>query len=342
MTATVININSVTNKYKIAKGIVMFNQLLNGEYQGFRRIGNCPTFALTIATTSITHDSSEGGLAQQDFDEVAKITRSGKLTCDNLNIENQNLFLSATTETVTQAATPITDYNIPLAIGDRTYQLGAATGNLTGVRGVSSIAVRVQQGAAAATRANTTAYAKGAFIIPATPNNHYYVATVGGTSGGSIPTYPTNGTTVADGGVTWKDMGLIIVPSTTDVNYRIDTDLGLLSVTPAGTIAVASAFVASLGVTGLDGIGLNVDYTPAANTRTRIKTSNTAQLTGQLKFLAVNPFGDQQDVFIPSAAIKPSGDMPFVGTDITAVNFDIGINKLDSDTEEVYIDSRAA
>lgn len=52
--------------------------------------------------------------------------------------------------------------------------------------------------------AGTTAYAVGAQIVD---TGHLYMATVAGTSGSSAPTWPTDGTTVTDGTVTWKDLG---------------------------------------------------------------------------------------------------------------------------------------
>lgn len=57
-------------------------------------------------------------------------------------------------------------------------------------------------------RANSTFYATNAVVQPATPNGYYYKITAAGTSGGSIPTYPTTyGQTVVDGTATWKCMG---------------------------------------------------------------------------------------------------------------------------------------
>lgn len=60
----------------------------------------------------------------------------------------------------------------------------------------------------ATTRANSTAYPLGYIVRPATGNNFVYMALTAGTTGGSIPTYPTTfGGTVADGGVTWMCVG---------------------------------------------------------------------------------------------------------------------------------------
>lgn len=47
----------------------------------------------------------------------------------------------------------------------------------------------------------------GDVVIPTSPNGHAYLCVDPGTSSGSQPAWPTDGSTVADGGVIWRDLG---------------------------------------------------------------------------------------------------------------------------------------
>lgn len=54
-----------------------------------------------------------------------------------------------------------------------------------------------------------TSYTVGVVVRPLAVNGHIYKCTVAGTSGGTEPTWPTDGSPVTDGQVTWQDIGLI-------------------------------------------------------------------------------------------------------------------------------------
>ncbi len=56
-------------------------------------------------------------------------------------------------------------------------------------------------------------YAVGNLVDPG--NGHYYQCTAAGTSAAAPPTWPTDGTTVTDGGATWQDMGTTLPANTT-------------------------------------------------------------------------------------------------------------------------------
>lgn len=53
----------------------------------------------------------------------------------------------------------------------------------------------------------STAYSIGDRVVPTTPNDHVYEVTTAGTSGATEPTWPTDGSSVVDGTITWLDSG---------------------------------------------------------------------------------------------------------------------------------------
>lgn len=55
-------------------------------------------------------------------------------------------------------------------------------------------------------------YGANAKTFATVPNGHWYQTTGGGTSGSAEPSWPTDGSTVTDGSVTWTDMGTMRAP----------------------------------------------------------------------------------------------------------------------------------
>ena len=69
----------------------------------------------------------------------------------------------------------------------------------------------------------STAYALDDLVVPdASPNAHCYKCTTAGTSDVSEPTWPTDGSTVADGTSVWEDQGLIAELVVNLTPYEID------------------------------------------------------------------------------------------------------------------------
>lgn len=131
-----------TNEYQIPRGRVLFDPfdantgLLTGEAE----FGNCPGFTIAIATERADHFSSETGLKQKDKSVTVQVTRTAKVTCDNVSVENLARFLSGSVESVTQASGDVTDEAITVLKG-RQYQLGQTADNPAGVRNITAVVV---------------------------------------------------------------------------------------------------------------------------------------------------------------------------------------------------------
>lgn len=85
-------------------------------------------------------------------------------------------------------------------------------------------------------------YAIDELVQPTVPNGHYYkVTTDGGSSDSSEPTWPTNGSTVVDDGITWTDQGLL--PNDIDRGVGSASDFGLAAYLHVFSIGSGSATV---------------------------------------------------------------------------------------------------
>lgn len=139
-------IQHIQNSYMIPRGRATFNpENPSGELTGEIPFGNCPGFSFSTETEKAEHFSSEAGLAQKDASIIVKITRTGKLTCDNFSTDNVALFVAGTKSTHTQASATVTDEAHTVLPG-RLYQLGATSSNPAGVRDISIVTVKSDDG----------------------------------------------------------------------------------------------------------------------------------------------------------------------------------------------------
>lgn len=129
--------------YTLAKGKLFFDAFdTNGVLTGERYLGNTPGADLTIDSTVLDHYSSESGISEKDMSLVTQIDRKLVITCDDISLENQAMFIIGGVSTLTQVAGPVVAEAIGPVLQDRYYQLGASAGNITGVRNVSAVAVK--------------------------------------------------------------------------------------------------------------------------------------------------------------------------------------------------------
>lgn len=327
-----------SNDYVFGRGKLYVDLFdANSAPTGERFLGNCPGFTLSVESEQFDHFKSTTGLRSKDLTVTLSVNFGGEILTDDVSAENMALFLGGSTSTVSQSATPVVDESITPILSDREYQLGTTTSNPTGVRSVGSVTVESAEGHDAGAAATTTAYALGDFVQPATPNDRYYMCVAAGTSGGSAPTWPTDGSTVTDGTVTWRDMGTILRVVTTD--YTVDAASGRIYIVPGGGLALAIGYAAALA-SPVD-LELYVGYTPTAGSRTRISSGASGSLTGAVRFIADNAAGSNRDLYIASASLAPSGELPLITEDeLASFTISIGVNERDSSTPTIIVDGQ--
>lgn len=111
----------------------------------------------------------------------------------------------------------------------------------------------------------TTAYITGYSVEPTVDNTYRYVATTGGTSGASEPTWPTTiGSTVVDGSVTW----------TCTAKSHQPTEIKLAT-TAAGLASATAGAALNLGATITGGVANAVEVNIRVTNAVTTVSSNT-------------------------------------------------------------------
>lgn len=310
-----------SNDLKILRGIAKFApKNSNGTKQSAMNLSPSSEMSVSMATETTQYVSAESGVNEILDTTLISVSRTGALTCNKMADDVKALFLIADAGAIAQASGSVTGEQTSYIFPNRSVQLGGSVNSGAGVFGISSVTVSSYEGANAADAAVTTAYVVGDVVVPATPNDHWYMATVAGTSAGSAPTWPTNGSTVTDGTVTWQDMGLIDYTVTTD--YELDDDYAIINILGTGAIATAVSRVpASLRNDGIT-FHLSVDYTRSAQTVNQVATKSAANLEGEFWFYEQNPKGGNSVWYAPSATLSPNGDFALKsGSEYGAVGF---------------------
>lgn len=252
---------TVSKNIVLGAGYLYFDEEdANGNLTGEQYMAETPGFSLSVSTEKTEVDSSDSPVAETLVSLVKKVTRAGSLSTRNMDDDTYARFVQADKETVTQTATPVVAEPLTVKQG-RYYQLGAGTGNPTGVRAVSSVSVA---------------------------------------GSGGTPSYAL----------------------TTD--YIVNADEGRIYIVPGGNIA--------------DDTAIEVDYTPAANSRTRVVSNGDGAKRGALLFVGDNTQGENRRVYIPLLELAANGDLAFKSRDnAMEAAFDLNILTR-TGYEQVYID----
>jgi hypothetical protein len=122
-------------------------------------------------------------------------------------------FLSDTIKALLTTSAHTVNLDTHETLADITNEVAAGGGYSTGGTTLTTKTVTVTPADSwTVARANTTAYAVGDIVRPATPNGFLYICVVAGTSAGAPPTFSTTvGRETADGGVVWSTVGRAIM-----------------------------------------------------------------------------------------------------------------------------------
>ncbi|CAN7331585.1 hypothetical protein [Variovorax paradoxus] len=116
------------------------------ELTGEEEMGNCPAFVLTIDSEKAEEFSAESAASELIGTLTGKVKRTAKITCNNMSMATYQRFLAATSEVVVQAAVAVTG-EIRTVVPGKIYQLGQTAANPIGVRNVTAVTVKSEDGA---------------------------------------------------------------------------------------------------------------------------------------------------------------------------------------------------
>lgn len=109
-------------------------------------------------------------------------------------------------------------------------------------------------------------------------------------------------------------------------DYELDATMGRIRPIPAGAIT--------------DGLALLIDYTPVANSRTRVATNQVSPRKGALRVIGDNTFGANRDVYLPQVQLVPTGPLVLKSREaFQGLEFTLNIGTR-AGYAQVYVDGR--
>lgn len=129
---TTITADPGGKNYVLGRGKVYFDRYLSNDNitadtvgEGQRYLGNTPTFSTSSASTDLDHYSSEGGVKVKDDSVQLTLDRTGKFTCDNIDLDNVALYFIGESDPQTQASAASVVFVVTIKQGYY-YQMGSS------------------------------------------------------------------------------------------------------------------------------------------------------------------------------------------------------------------------
>lgn len=112
-----------------------------------------------------------------------------------------------------------------------------------------------------------------------------------------------------------------------DTDYKLHAEIGMIEILASGSIGTEEVLV---------------DYTPAAETRSRVTSHQKGPAQGEVKFVADNTEGSPSDVYMPDAWLTPDGEAAMKSRENPQeMAFALNLQARDG-YAQVYVDGRAA
>lgn len=300
-------------QFSIPGGRAFFGRFdSNGNKTGLRELAALQGFTLNGAPNVISAYGNATGRKTKLDSVTTGVDYTAKTKLLDIDLDTLAMVFLGDKQVASQVSGSETDHEIGPVAGGLRYQLGVTVAIPTGDRQVTVSAVDAKDGANAVAWAASTAYAVGAVVIPSVANSHWYMAEAStGSSGATEPTWPVDGSTVVDSGVTWRDMGVITYALTTD--YTVDDARGQLVAVAGGAIDLAAQRAAAITLASGDAatVSLLVDYSKAAVTRNQVIPSGS-DVQGELLVNGEDIKGNAKDYYFTKISITLDGDLSLI------------------------------
>lgn len=267
----------------------------------FRDFGNAPSVTMARNVDQSEVVESRTGTWQTLKKYTDKVGYAITCVLMNMTIENFALAMGAAKETITPDTSPVSGEELYEPVAGGIYHLGQTTAKPEGVGVISaftSLAIK------ATAHATSTVVTVGTVV---SNTGVAYVYTVGGTTAGSAPTFPTAGGTVADGSTAiLKHLGPVACAGA-GVDYSSSLDPAVVQIVPGTTDLTTSISRMPAGYT----LTLIAAYTPSGTPYERV-IPLSAEAEYVIRFDGQAADGTAVKFVGPYCTVTGSGDSEFI------------------------------